>query len=68
MMITAGNKDNVTSLQITLLMGKDVLEGYPKGSRLFVRREPLHPGSRQARKQARNQDTLFTPALEGSFR
>lgn len=53
--------------QITALMG-DALVKYPKGSRLFVRREPLHPGSRQARKQLRNQDTLFTPELPGNFR
>lgn len=53
--------------EITVLMG-DALAKYPKGSRLFVRREPLHPGSRQARRQARNQDTLFTPELPGSFR
>lgn len=33
-----------------------------------MRREPLHPGSRQARKQLRNKDTLFTPSLPGSFR
>lgn len=53
--------------EITLLMGEALVK-YPKGSRLFVRREPLHPGSRQARKQLRHQDTLFTPELAGSYR
>lgn len=53
--------------EITLLMG-DALAGYPAGSRLFVRREPLHPGSRQARRQERNQATLFTPQLPGTYR
>ncbi|MFJ2618919.1 transposase [Glutamicibacter sp. NPDC087344] len=28
----------------------------------------MHPGARQTHKQLRNQDTLFAPALAGSFR